>query len=164
MIRQLCLAVGIALLAVALPAAAAEWANVRPGESTQEVVRKQFGAPTKQLSQKVDGYDSAQWLYEGDQAPRGTLKVVVDFGILTQQGYRAEIVRQMLLEPRRGIFNRQTVLAGWGTPDIADIEGDKKVMRYRSGLFVYFDKEGWFAERMYFTPPQPGEGAAPPRR
>jgi hypothetical protein len=106
-----------------------------------------------------------QWLYEGDQAPRGMVRVTVDFGILTPQGYRADIVRQMILEPRPGVFSRDTVVAGWGEPDVADVEGGKKVLRYRSGLFVYFDNDGRRAERMYFTPPQrPVEGGAPPKR
>jgi hypothetical protein len=162
--RALLVMLGVVLLAAGA-ASGAEWFSVRPGESTQDTVRTQFGPPTKQASQKVEGYDSVQWLYEGAQAPRGMVRVTVDFGILTPQGYRAAIVRQMMLEPRPGVFTRNTVVAGWGEPDVADVEGEKKVLRYRSGLFVYFDKDGWRAERMYFTPPQrPVEGGAPPKR
>lgn len=146
-------------------AEAAEWDTIRPGESTQSAVRAQFGEATKVSSRKLEGYDTAQWIYEGDQAPKGMTRVTIDFGILTPRGYRADLVRQMLLEPRRGIFTRPTVVAGWGEPDVADVEGEAKVFRYRAGLFVYFDKEGRIAERMYFTPPQrPGEAGAPPRR
>jgi hypothetical protein len=162
--RVLVVAVGLVLMAVG-SVCAAEWAGVRPGVSTQDVVRTQFGPPTKQASQKVEGYDSVQWLYEGDQAPRGMVRVTVDFGMLTPQGYRADLVRQMMLEPRPGVFTLTTVVAGWGEPDVADVEGGKKVLRYRAGLFVYFDKDGWRAERMYFTPTQrPVEGGAPPKR
>ena len=146
-------------------AAAAEWDNIRPGESTQATVRTQFGGPTKVVSQKIEGYDSVQWIYEGDQAPRGMKRTTVDFGLLTPQGYRADVVRMMHLEPRPGIFTRATVLAGWGEPDVAETaqDGTKRLL-YRSGLWVDFDKEGWNAERMYFTPPQPAEAATPPRR
>ncbi|MBM4440260.1 MAG: hypothetical protein FJ027_07555 [Candidatus Rokubacteria bacterium] len=149
------LVLALALLATAVLAEAAEWQTVRPGVSGQNDVRTQFGAPTRIASQKVEGYDSPQWVYEGAQAPRGMVRVVVDFGMLTPQGYRVDVVRLMTLEPRPGIFTRKTVTEGWGEPDASDVEGDKKVLRYRSGLFVYFDKEGWVAERMYFTPPQP---------
>jgi hypothetical protein len=161
--RALLVMLGLVLLA-APAASGAEWFSVRPGASTQDVVRTQFGPPTKQASQKVEGYDSVQWLYEGNQAPRGMVRATVDFGILTPQGYRADIVRQMMLEPRPGVFTRNTVVAGWGEPDAADVEGGKKVLFYRSGLLVYFDKDGWRAERMYFTPPQPPAGGVPPPR
>ncbi|HYE93879.1 MAG TPA: hypothetical protein VEA38_22805 [Terriglobales bacterium] len=145
----------LALLATAALAESAEWQTVRPGISGQNDVRTQFGAPTRMASQKVEGYDSPQWVYEGAQAPSGTVRVTIDFGVLTPQGYRVELVRMMTVEPRSGVFTRKTVTEGWGEPDVADVEGDKKVLRYRSGLFVYFDKDGWIAERMYFTPPQP---------
>jgi len=166
--RALVIALGVLAGAVTLDgpwpstvdvAHAAEWDAVRPGESTQSTVRAQFGQATKVSSQKLEGYDTVQWVYEGDQAPKGMIRVTIDFGLLTPQGYRPDFVRQMILEPRRGIFTRNTVVAGWGRPDVADVEGDAKVFRYRSGLFVYFDREGWIAERMYFTPPQP----PPPR-
>jgi len=161
-----CLALVLLVLAGALGVAeAAEWRTIRPGESTQSAVREQFGQPTKVTSHKVEGYDSAQWIYEDTQAPTGMTRVTVDYGILTPQGYRADVVRQMLLEPHKGIFTRRAVTDGWGEPDASDVEGEAKVLRYRSGLFVYFDKEGWLAQKMYFTPPQPSvPGAAPPQR
>lgn len=155
----------LVLLLASAPAYAAEWDTIRPGESTQESVRAQFGQSTKVSSKKVDGYDTAEWLYEGEQAPRGMIRTTVEFGLLTAQGYRADVVREMVIEPRRGVFTRTAVVNGWGEPDVADVEGQAKVFRYRSGLFVYFDAAGWIAEKMYFTPPQtPREGAAPPRR
>jgi hypothetical protein len=89
-------------------------------------------------------------------------RATVDFGLLTPQGYRADVVRQMFLEPRRGTFPLKTIVQGWGEPDNAGVENGVKVLRYRSGLFVYFDKDGQVAERMYFTPPLPPAGAAPP--
>jgi hypothetical protein len=156
--------VALALL-VAAVAEAAEWGAIRAGESTQSAVRTQLGQATKVASTKVEGYDTVQWVYEGAQAPRGMTRVTIDFGLLTPQGYRPDVVRQMILQPKPGVFTRKTILDGWGQPDVASVEDDKKVAGYRSGLFVYFDKAGEVVERMYFTPPQPlGQGAAPPRR
>jgi hypothetical protein len=152
-------------LLVAAVAHAAEWDAIRAGESTQSAVRTQLGQATKVASMKVEGYDTVQWIYEGPQAPRGMTRVTIDFGLLTPQGYRPDVVRQMILVPKPGVFTRKTILDGWGQPDVAAVEGDKKVAAYRSGLFVYFDKDGQVVERMYFTPPQPlGQGAPPPRR
>ena len=160
------LGAGLGALAGVFGTVAAEtWDSIRPGESTQAAVLTQFGEPSKRTMVKIEGYDSAQWVYDEKQAPKGMARVTVDFGILTPQGYRPELVRQMLVEPRPGIFTRATVVAGWGEPDVVGTEGEAKVLGYRSGLFVYFDKEGWNAERMYFTPPQPSvQGGAQPQR
>jgi hypothetical protein len=149
-VRRL-LAGALGLLLAAGIASAAEWNSIRPGVSLQNDVRRQFGAPTKVSSQKVEGYDTTRWLYEGEQAPRGIVRVTVDFGLLTPAGYRAEMVRSMLLEPKPGVFTRTMVLGGWGRPDGMDKENGVDVFKYRTGLFVYFDKAGWIAERMYFV-------------
>lgn len=155
---------GIVLAATIGAAHAADWAGVRPGESTQDTVRTQFGAPSKMSSQKVEGYDSAQWIYEGDQAPRGMTRVTVDFGLLTPRGYRPDVVRAMRLDPRPGIFKRSTVLAGWGPPQRAGKDKDAEVFFYEAGLLVYFDKDGGTAQTMVFTPRQPsGEGGGTPK-
>jgi hypothetical protein len=157
------LAVGLALVIVAGVAHAAEWHAIRPGESTQEAVRAQFGQATKVTSQKVDGYDSAQWLYEGEQAPRGIARMTIDFGILTPQGYKAEIVRVMHLHPKPGTFTRADVLAGWGEPQGIRADGGGPSVFYQSGLVVTFDKAGWQATSMMFTPPQKPLEGPPPR-
>ena len=146
--RALPFALGLLLMAGALHAA--EWANIHPGDALQNDVRKQFGDPTKVSSQKLEGYDTTQWRYEGAQAPPGMIRVIVDFGLLTPKGYKADVVRSMFLEPRPGVFNRATILSGWGRPDSVEKEGDVDVFKYRNGLWVYFDKEGWLAEKMYF--------------
>jgi hypothetical protein len=68
----------------------------------------------------------------------------------------------MRLEPRSGIFPRNTVLMGWGPPQRIGKEKDQDVFFYDEGLLVYFDREGRSAETMVFTPPQrPAEGGAP---
>ena len=163
MVRALVLT--IALLASVAMSHAAEYDTLRPGESTQAMVRERFGNPTKVTSQKIEGYDTAQWLYEGDQAPKGMTRVAVDFGLLTPQGYRADVIRVMRLDVRPQIFNRSTILAGWGAPERVGKEKDVDVFFYESGLLVYFDKDGWLAQTLIFTPPQrPAAGGAPPPR
>jgi hypothetical protein len=153
-------------LAVSLAAApsvrAAEWSTIVPGTSTMESVRARFGAATKTSVQKQDGYDVAEWLYEGQSAPTGFTKLTVEFGLLTPLGYRPDVVRDFMLSPKPGIFNRSTVIGGWGIPDRVGREGEADVFLYQEGLVVYFGKDGWEAQLMVFTPPQP-RGAEPAR-
>ena len=165
MLRLVPVLVILALLGRSAVAEAAEWHAIRPGESTQDDVRAQLGQPTRVASQKVEGYDTAQWLYEGAQAPRGSVKVTIEFGILTPQGYKANVVRAIHLAPRPGIFTRQIVLAGWGEPEGAMTEQGQPSILYRSGLVVTFDKDGEIATMLTFTPPQvPAQTPAVPRR
>ena len=158
----LALVLGLAL--VASVAQAAEWDTIRPGESTQEAVRAQFGQPTKVTSQKVEGYDSAQWFYDGERAPRGIAKMTIDFGLLTAQGYKPEIVRVMQLQPKPGVFTRQTVILGWGTPQGVKTEDGGDSLFYQAGLIVRFDKDGWLVTSMTFTPPQKLPEESAPKR
>jgi hypothetical protein len=154
----------LAMLLVADAAHAAEWDTIRPGESTQAAVRAQFGQPTTVASEKVEGYDTARWIYEGAQAPRGIAKLTVDFGLLTPQGYKPDVVRVLQLQPRPGVFNRQTVLTGWGQPDGIKTENDVPSVFYQSGLIVNFDRAGWLVTQMVFTPPQTPPQEQAPRR
>ena len=157
-----CLVLVLGLVLVASVAHAAAWDTIQPGESTQEAVRAQFGQPTKVTSRKVDGYDSAQWLYEGPQAPRGLAKLTIDFGLLTPQGYKPQIVRVMELLPKPGVFTRQTITLGWGVPQGIKTENGVESVFYQEGLIVRFDKDGWLATSLVFTPPQTlPDGSAP---
>jgi hypothetical protein len=147
------------MLAVALggvrPAVAEEWGTVIPGETTIDAVRARFGEPTRSQSVKVEGYDTTEWVYEGTRAPRGIRRLTIDFGLLTPAGYRPDLVRIMRLEPNPGIFTRSTVLMGWGTPTRMGKDKDRPIFFYQDGLLVEFDKDGWLALVMTFTPPQP---------
>lgn len=158
-----CLAFVLGLVLMAGAASAAEWQTIRPGESTQEAVRAQFGQATKVTSQKIEGYDTAQWLYEGAQAPRGIAKMTIDFGLLTPQGFKADVVRVMQVQPKPGMFTRATVLAGWGEPQGVRTDGGVPAVFYGSGLIVTFDKDGWMATLMIFTPPQKVTEAPAPK-
>ena len=44
---------------------------------------------------------------------------------------------------------------GWGIPNRVGKDGQTPVFYYESGLLVLFDKDGWMAMSMVFTPPQP---------
>ena len=153
-IRLIAAVLGFAL---ALPAGAgaASWGGIEPGDSTFEQVRERFGAPSKETKQKVETYDTTTWIYEGPKAPGGISRMVVDFGILKPDGFKANIVRVFVLEPKPNIFAVQTVIDGWGLPSAAGDQGGLPSMLYDEGLVVVFDKQTLWAESMTFTLPQP---------
>jgi hypothetical protein len=154
-----------AILAVGPAAGAAEWGTIMPGTSTMEAVRTRFGPASKTSTQKQEGYDAAQWSYEGTAAPPGFTRLTVEFGLLTPAGFRADLVRDFTLTPKPGIFNRKTIINGWGVPNRIGRENDLEVFLYQEGLIVYFGQDGWEAQLMVFTPPQPlSAEPAPPKR
>lgn len=157
------LAAVVVALSVGLPAQASDWGEIVPGQSTMESVRAQYGGPTKTEAQKIENYDTMSWVYEATQAPAGMKRLVIDFGILQAGGYRKDVVRSFKLEPKPYVFNRRSVLNGWGPPDRVGKQGDDEVFLYAKGLIVIFDKEGWDARLMMFTLPQPIEPAKPSR-
>lgn len=135
-------------------AAAAEWGTIQPGTSTMETVRARFGAATKTTAQKQDGYNVAQWTFEGAGAPPGFVRLTVDFGLLTALGFRADTVRTFSLVPKPGVFNRRAIVNGWGPPTRVGREADTEVFFYDEGLLVYFAKDGWDTQLLVFTLPQ----------
>jgi hypothetical protein len=157
----------LALLAVALAFAvhAAEWGLIVPGTSTFDAVRERYGAATRVDRQKVEGFDTQTWTYEGEQAPVGMQRMTVEFGLKSASGFRPDVVRDFKIEPRPGAFNRGIIVSGWGPPDKIGRTNDRDVFLYQEGLLVYFDPEGWNAIMMVFTLPQPepAEGAAKPK-
>jgi hypothetical protein len=105
--------------------------------------------------QKVDNYDTENWVYEEAQAPVGVQRMTVEYGLLHEGKYRPEVVRALRLEPKPGTFNRGVVTNGWGFPDRLGREHENDIFLYREGLVVYFDASGWNAQLMVFTLPQP---------
>jgi hypothetical protein len=105
--------------------------------------------------EKVEGYDTENWTYEGAQAPTGLVRLMVEFGLVRADTFRREVVRAFRLEPRPGTFNRAVVTNGWGFPDLMGREGESDLFLYKEGLLVYFDRQGWNAQLMIFTVPQP---------
>jgi hypothetical protein len=148
--------------ALALPAGAgaAGWGGIEPGDTTLEQVRERFGAPSKETKQKVENYDTTTWIYEGPKAPGGISRMIVDFGILKPDGFKPNVVRVFVLEPKPNIFAVQTVIDGWGEPSAAGDQGGFPSMLYDAGLVVVFDKQTLWAESMTFTLPQPQAPAA----
>ena len=144
------------LLALLVPARAlaAEWGGITPGESDVESVRERHGAPSRELREKVEGRDTLRWIYEGEKAPPGCSSMEVGFGLLTSGGYRPRTVRYFRLAPRPGIFTREIVLTGWGTPSRVGKEKEQTIFFYQSGLAVYFDREELNAVSMVFGIPQ----------
>lgn len=146
--------------ALARPAAGAGWNGVEPGVTNAETVRARFGPPSKETKQKVDAHDTLEWTYEGASAPTGFHRMVVEFGILLPSGYSPVTVRVLRLDPKRFIFTKDSIVAGWGEPDRAATQNDRDVFFYYSGLLVTFDEQGVMATNMFFTVKQP-EPAAP---
>ena len=162
-LRRLAAAVVALHALVAGPAAGSEWGAIAPGTSTMESVRAQYGGPTRTETQKIEGYDTTSWTYEGAEAPPGMTRMVVDFGLLQAGGFRRDLVRTFRLEPHPGVFTRDTILTGWGRPaGVTKDEGGDSFF-YEEGLVVIFDKEAWSAVSMVFTPPQPADRAKPSR-
>ena len=153
-IRFIAAVVGLAL---ALPAAAcaASWGGIEPGETTLEQVRERYGPPSQETKQKVDTYDTTSWIYEAGKAPEGINRMVVDFGILKPDGFKPNLVRVFVIEPRPSIFAVQTIVDGWGMPSAAGDSAGFPTMVYEAGLVVVFDKQTLWAESMTFTVPQP---------
>jgi hypothetical protein len=149
----------LALVAVVVgagPARAAEWGNIVPGTTTVEAVRALYGTPSRAAQTMVEGYQTVQWTYEGDRAPAGLQRMVVDYGLLRPKGYQPDVVRTFRIEPKPGVFGPRTVVEGWGLPDDEGTVGGQPAMLFKSGLVVYFDKETHHAVLMIFTIPQPG--------
>jgi hypothetical protein len=164
--RRRALTIALAVACV-LPAAAsaAEWGLIQPGVSTKSTVRARYGPPTRTTRQKVeDKYDTETWIYEGDRAPAGIVRMSVEFGLLVNDKYQPDAVRVLQLEPHGATFNRGVVANGWGFPDGAGRQGEEEFFVYKEGLLVYFHKDGWTVRLMVFTLPQPRDPTEERRR
>jgi hypothetical protein len=100
----------VALVVAAVPVhagvvAAEQWGGIEPGESTMAVVKSLRGTPTRTNKQKVDNYDTEEWVYEDARAPAGIKRLIVDFGLMTPAGYRPDLVRSLRLDPKPGAFD-----------------------------------------------------------
>jgi hypothetical protein len=146
-------ALALVLLAPAL-AVAAGYGGIEPGSTTQERVRELYGQPTTTSAKKIDGYDTSEWVYDGHRAPRGFIRMIVDFGLLAPDGFKPLVVRTLRLEPKPMIFPKPTVLDGWGVPEQMGQQGKQDVFLYEKGLVVTFDDAGVSATNMLFMVPQ----------
>lgn len=153
------LVVWLALAIVSAPrsASAEEWGGIEPGVTTLDAVRSRFGAPSKETHAKVEGYDTTQWVYEQAQAPGGIRRMTIEYGLLTPQGYKPNVVRVIRLEPKTMVFGKNTVMQAFGVPDGTSTQGEQETYFYKSGLLATFNKEGTEAVILNFTPPQPDQ-------
>jgi hypothetical protein len=156
--------VALAFLLDAAGAGAEQWGGIEPGESTMATVKSLRGTPTRTAKQKVDNYDTEEWVYEDAKAPGGLRKLTVDFGLMTPGGYRPDLVRSMRLDPRPGAFDKESVTTGWGAPAGIGKDGDVEFFFYKEGLFVYFAKDGHGVLTLTFTPPQQPPANVSPSR
>ena len=159
----------IVLMGAAPSALAAQWGNIEPGVTTLEQVRDLYGRPSRELTARVEGYDTRQWIYERSQAPEGLVRLTVDFGLLIEGTYKPSVVRLVTLDPKPGIFLRKTVIDGWGLPDREGVMEGLPTFIYQDGLFAMFQKDGESAVRLIFSISQPLPAgktapAAPPKR
>lgn len=158
---------GLVVAALALDGgavAAEQWGGIEPGQSTIAAVKSLRGSPTRTAKQKVDGYDTEEWIYEDAKAPGGVRRMTVDFGLMTPAGYRPDLVRTFKLEPKPGAFDKNTITTGWGRPAGVGKDGEVEFFFYKEGLFVYFAPDGQGVASLVFTPPQLPPGEAAPRR
>ena len=140
---------------------AEQWGGIEPGESTMAVVKSLRGTPTRTAKQKLDGYDTEEWVYEDAKAPGGIRRLTVDFGLVTPSGYRPDLVRSLKLDPKPGAFDKESITTGWGAPAGVGKDGEVDFFFYKEGLFVYFAKDGHGVATMTFTPPQPPPPGTP---
>jgi len=153
-------AVGFFVISSSGTTFAEDWGGIEPGLTPMQEVRERFGAPSKETHEKVEGYNTTEWVYEDTRAPGGIKRMTVSFGLLTPQGYKPTLVRVLRLEPQSMVFGRATVIQGFGVPDAISVQNDQEIFFYKSGLLAVIDKDGVEAVLLTFTPPQPG--ASPP--
>jgi len=131
-------------LAVAVPAGAwaAGWGGIDPGVTTMTEVRERYGAPSKETKQKVEGYDTTTWVYEGSNAPVGMVRMTIDLGLLKPDGFKPELVRVFVLEPKSHMFPLQAVMDGWGMPTAAGDQGGGSQAVTRNVSFDQLTRRG----------------------
>jgi hypothetical protein len=145
------------LLAAGVPAEAANWGGITPGESLRRDVEARYGAPSRTQTVTEEGRTSVEWTYAGDRAPKGLERMVVSFGLLRGTAFVPDVVRSLTLFPKPGVFRVPSLSAGWGKPEAigSDERTGRSAFRYDSqGLLVILDRTGQWAETMVFAPAQ----------
>lgn len=152
------LAALVAAVALAGPAAAANWGGITPGQTTRQEVEARYGRPTRERTVTEEGRTAAEWTYAGDAAPRGLERMVVGFGLLGPQGFRPDVVRALTLYARPRVFTLEVIASGWGVPDAIGTEQatGRSVFRYDArALLIVLDRTGQWAEVLLFAPEKP---------
>ncbi|HUK65609.1 MAG TPA: hypothetical protein VLV17_02190 [Anaeromyxobacteraceae bacterium] len=151
-LSHVALRVAFAVAAVLGPASALarSWQGVTPGTSQEGEVTSKFGQPSTQG--KLSGRSAL--VYRGDQAIAGTRQAQ----FFVQDGVVVEVV----VFPASPL-DRETVEGTYGHPTHKAFTDDfRTVWRYKSGVSVYFGKDGTVDAISFRAPDNPREKEPPP--
>ena len=134
---------------------AESWGGITPGETTRADVERLYGRPSRERSMVDEGRTVAEWTYAEDRAPRGLVRMVVNYGLMSGNRFVPDVVRSLTLYPKPQVFSLRAISSGWGEPDAVGTEeaSGRPSFHYRTrGLLVVFDKTGSWAELLLFGP------------
>jgi hypothetical protein len=158
----LSLALIVALLAPPGDVGAESWGGITPGETTRAGVESLYRRPSRERSTVDEGRTVVEWTYAEDRAPRGLVRMVVNYGLMSGERFVPDVVRSVTLYPKPHVFPLRTISTGWGEPDAIGTEeaSGRPSFHYRTrGLLVVFDKTGSWAELLLFGPRLPAGGS-----
>jgi hypothetical protein len=142
-------------LALAGPAASADWGGIQPGLSTRQNVETLYGRPSWERTVVEEKRNLLEWTYAGERAPRGVTRMVVSFGLNGASGFRDELVRALQIYPAPGAYTIGNITAAWGKPEAigTNQETGQVMFRYNAqGLLVVMNRRGDSVEVMLFVP------------
>ena len=158
----LCLALSLTLLAAGGDVGAESWGGITPGETTRAGVESLYGRPSRERTLVDEGRTVAEWTYAEERAPRGVMRMVVNYGLMSGDRFIPDVVRSVTLYAKAQVFTLPSISAGWGEPDAIGTEeaSGRPSFHYRTrGLLIVFDKTGSWAEILVFGPRQPAGGS-----
>ena len=141
---------------------AESWGGITPGETTRAGVERLYGRPSRERSVVDEGRTVAEWTYAEDRAPRGLVRMVVNYGLMSGDRFVPDVVRSLTLYPKPQVFPLTAISSGWGQPDAIGTEeaSGRPSFHYRTrGLLVVFDKTGSWAEMLLLGPRLPAGGS-----
>jgi hypothetical protein len=156
------LAVILMLLLAGGNVGAETWGGITPGETTRAALEALYGRPSRERTLVDEGRTVAEWTYAEDRAPKGLIRMVVNYGLMVGDRFVPDVVRSVTLFPKPHVFSMPIVSNGWGAPDGVGTEEatGRPSFHYRTrGLLVIFDKTGSWAEFLLFGPRQPAGGS-----
>ncbi|HEV8309537.1 MAG TPA: hypothetical protein VGW35_17895 [Methylomirabilota bacterium] len=142
-------------LALAGALEAAEWGGIVPGVSSRRDVETLYGRPSRERTVVEESRTVPEWTYLGERAPRGLERMIISFGLIGPEGFRADLVRGVAIYPKPRIFTLDTIANAWGKPDAmgTNEQTGQGVLRYDAkGLLVVMHRSGDWAEVLLFAP------------
>jgi hypothetical protein len=165
-LRRVGWALGLALIVTLLAPpgdlGAESWGGITPGETTRAGMESLYGRPSRERSIVDEGRTVVEWTYAEDRAPRGLVRMVVNYGLMSGDRFAPDVVRSLTLYPKPHVFPLRSISTGWGEPDAIGTEeaSGRPSFHYRTrGLLVVFDKTGSWAELLLFGPRLPAGGS-----